>query len=172
MIDALQYAAMHDKFFDCHVLRIPHGKLRFCMTSKRAFSCLCSTDSRVMPDKHDKLAFFQTQTFLQLINPDEEHFFLHLGGRADGRLAPSTVEVITGVSWKCYSRRTPPCTANKGENPVSLRKQPIARVAHPILISNVKMSGSGRFRDLSCIFRITQMASDAGKSITGFEHAS
>ncbi len=63
MIDALQYAAMHDKFFGCHVLRIPHGKLRFCMTDKRAFSCLCNTDSRVMPDKHDKLAFFQTQTF-------------------------------------------------------------------------------------------------------------
>ncbi|CAD7928309.1 unnamed protein product, partial [Amoebophrya sp. A120] len=26
------------------------------MTGKRAFSCLCNTDSRVMPDKHDKLA--------------------------------------------------------------------------------------------------------------------
>ncbi|CAD7949850.1 unnamed protein product [Amoebophrya sp. A120] len=67
MIDALQYAAMHDKFCGCHVLRIPHGKLRFCVTDKRAFSCLCNTDSRVMPDKHDKLAFFQTQTFLQLV---------------------------------------------------------------------------------------------------------
>ncbi len=52
---ALQYAAMHDKFFGCHVLRIAHGKLRFCMTDKRAFSCLCNTGSRVMPDKHDKL---------------------------------------------------------------------------------------------------------------------
>ncbi len=39
-------------------------------------------------------------------------------------------------------------------------------------LSNAKMSGSGRLRDLSCIFRITQMASDAGTSITGFEHAS
>ncbi len=63
MIDA----AMHDKFLGCHVLRIPHGKLRFCMTGKRAFSCLCNTDFRVMPDKHDKLAFFQTQTFLHFI---------------------------------------------------------------------------------------------------------
>ncbi len=66
--DALQYAAMHDKFLGCHVLRIPHGKLRFCMTGQRAFSCLCNTVSRAMPDKHDKLAFFQTQTFLHLIS--------------------------------------------------------------------------------------------------------
>ncbi len=69
MVDGLQYATTHDKFFGSHVLGIPHGKLRFCMTGKRAFSCLCNTDSQVMPDKHDKLAVFQTQTFLQLI-PD------------------------------------------------------------------------------------------------------
>ncbi len=82
MVDGLQYAAMHDKFFGSHVLRIPHGKLRFCMTGKRAFSCLCNTDSRVMPAKHDKLAFFQTQTFLQLIRSHRQLYLVSRGGLA------------------------------------------------------------------------------------------
>ncbi len=68
MVDGLQYAATHDNFFGSHVLRIPHDKLRFCMTGKRALLCLCNRDSRVMPDTHDKLAFLQTQTFLHLIH--------------------------------------------------------------------------------------------------------
>ncbi len=37
------------------------------MTEKWGSLVMCMTDLRVMPDKHDKLAFFQTQTLLQLI---------------------------------------------------------------------------------------------------------
>ena len=63
----LQILAQHDKFLSSAVLPILHDKLRFCITEKRSSWVTCMTDLRVMPDKHDKHEFFQTQTFLQLI---------------------------------------------------------------------------------------------------------
>ncbi len=55
MIAGLQYAAKHDKFLSGYVLRIPHEKLRFCMTDRRAGRSFPRiTDSRVMSDMHDK----------------------------------------------------------------------------------------------------------------------
>ncbi len=59
--------AQHDKFLSSSVLPILHDKLRSCITEKRSSWVTCMTDLRVMPDKHDKHEFFQTQTFLQLI---------------------------------------------------------------------------------------------------------
>ncbi len=38
------------------------------MTEKRGSWATCMTDLRIMPHKHDKHAFFQTQIFLQLIS--------------------------------------------------------------------------------------------------------
>ncbi len=59
--------AQHDKFLSFYVLPILDDKLRFCMTAKWDSWVTCMTDSRVTPDKHDKHALFQTQTYLQSI---------------------------------------------------------------------------------------------------------
>ncbi len=140
MIDALQYAVMHGKFFSCHVLRIPHGKLRFCMTGKRAFSCLCNTDSRVMPDKHDKLAIFQTQTLLHLIPAVPAGAQCQVEGKSDPRDRAVFVRghLVDEPTWKAQ---------------------------HVINCKNVWVWKS---RGLSCTFCMTRAVCDAGASITAF----
>ncbi len=71
-----QVLAQHDKFLSYQVLPILHDKLRFAMTEKRGSWVTCVTDLRVMPEKHDKRAFFQTQTYLHLM---EDNFCVRSG---------------------------------------------------------------------------------------------
>ncbi len=52
--NALLCAAKHDKLLRASVLRIPHEKLRFCMTGERGCLWPRNTDLRAMPDQHDK----------------------------------------------------------------------------------------------------------------------